>query len=169
MRHVVSAYVSKSRCGSTTEASLGGTENLASSFGFSCQTPEPPAHEAMRESALNSQVPALSVPPRRPPRQAPMFKREFYFNDLSSVRSLKRPRRSCSAITVLRHYCSVLPRGEEICSSVQVAHDGCRSTLPELRVPREVVIRSILTQYPQASPAKRERMFLETVAQIDTS
>jgi len=83
MRHVVSAYVSKSRCGSTTEASLGGTENLASSFGFPCQTPEPPAHEAMRESALNSQVPALSVPPRRPPRQAPMFKREFYFNDLS--------------------------------------------------------------------------------------
>ena len=70
-------------------------------FDFCCQASEPSGavHE---DSTLNFHVPALSVPPRRPPRQASdVCERQFYFNDISFDQG--KPRRSCS-VSIKRHH-----------------------------------------------------------------
>jgi hypothetical protein len=109
MRHVVSAYVSNSRCGSTTEAYLGevGTVIIAVSqylleaserLGAVVTVLRP----CTENSTLNSHVPAVdaATPPARHVKPQ-VGKLKFYSNDICFQE--RRSRRACSD-SITRHY-----------------------------------------------------------------
>lgn len=166
MRHVVSACVSRSRCGSTTEAYLGAIGELSSSSSV-VRHCLPQGFRAAGcgtwNLTLNFHVPALSsaaTPPATSSLKLQteiLFQRHFLHMKEGRVALAATPSFVIIALAFQDKRTYLLIRWKS-------THDGRRSTLSELRLSR----RLVSDPYPQSGPAKKERMFLETVAQIDT-